>query len=104
MYIQDTSIPTASGERVIRYGLSVDGVPIDRQKTGYCAEVATNGRRITKIVFYMRSYERAATSAVIMPKKIAAASLPSGGLGLIGLRYTDGGQASMAPEWYIKTK
>lgn len=104
LYMQDYSYFKDSKDYVVRYGWSFRGIPIDRQKTGFCAQIVINGKKVKSINFYMRSYEGAGTTVEVLSHKLAIAALTGDTTAWIGLRYTDAGQTGIIPEWYVKRK
>lgn len=103
-YMQNVSRQMESASWGLRFGWSFGGIPIDRQKTGYSAEIAVTGKRITSVGFYMRSYESAGSVISVVPQKLAAAAVEEGAQGALELRYTDGGGSGLVPQWYVKMK
>lgn len=103
-YMQNVMRQEEKATWVLRFGWSFGGIPIDRQKTGYCAEISVNGKRITGVGFYMRSYESAGSIIGVVPQKLAVAAVNGDKQGALGLRYTDGGGSGLIPHWYVKMK
>ena len=89
---------------VFKYGWSFGGIPVDRQKTGYCASVEIEGGRICQIEFYMRSYESSGSITYCVPQKLAIASFADSEKNNISLRYTDVGNSGIEAQWYSKIK
>ncbi len=101
-YMQSMTAQGSTGW-TLRFGWSFGGIPIDRQKTGYSAEIMVTGRNMTSIGFYMRSFENAGGVVSLVPQKLAAQAV-DGTAAALGLRYTDGGGANLTPQWYVKVQ
>lgn len=90
---------------VADFGWSVNGIPVDRQDTGYAARVVISDRRVSEVHFYMRSYQSTDRPAKAISKKLAAAAVDAQELNCeLELRYTDGGQSELEPAWYRKNR
>lgn len=103
-YMQNAVKQEETGAWLFRFGWSFGGIPIDRQQTGYSAEITVDGKKITGIGFYMRSYESAGNITSVVPQKIAVAAVTGETSGTLSLRYTDGGGSGLVPQWYVKIK
>ncbi len=103
MYPQDFRYFSEYNCWVADFGRSVNGIPVDRQDTGYAARVVIRDRRVSEVHFYMRSYQSTERDAKSISKKLATAAVSDvDGECELELRYTDAGQAELEPMWYIK--
>ena len=105
LYLQDFKYFDDQGDYVALFGWSVNGIPVDRQQTGYAARVVVHGHKVTEASFYMRSYENAGSTAKVLSQKLAVAALSgTDDTGELALRYTDAGQNELSPDWYVKSE
>ncbi len=88
---------------VADFGWSVNGVPVDRQETGYSARVVISNMRVIEADFYMRAYHSTDRPGNILSKNLAMAAVTQDNSSL-ELRYTDAGRVEIEPGWYIKNK
>jgi len=90
---------------VADFGWSVNGIPVDRQSTGYAARVVISDRRVIRVDFYLRIYKITERESTALNKKFAAAAVSGeNGESELELRYTDIGQGTLEPGWYRKNQ
>ena len=101
LYPKSFSYIRGENRCVADFGWSVNGVPIDRQKTGYAARVVISDMKVIAVEFYMHRYQNTDRPSNLLNKKLAAAAVENKS-GKLEIRYTDGGQTDLEPGWYLK--
>lgn len=93
---------TGDGGWWVDYGYSLDGAPVQAGASGRAARFTVRDGRVTDFELYMRYYEAAEETSIVLPEVLAAAameSLDAGGRELV-LSYEDTGAAEpLRAEW-----
>ena len=85
------------------FGRAVDGIPVDRQGTGYVARVTVTKNKVTEVSCLTRIYEGTSETDPVLPWNLAIAALRGNVTsGELGLRYLDTGAETLSASWYFK--
>lgn len=95
-----------NGEKTeLFFGRHVGGVPVNMNGSIYFAKIDINGNYISAARLNLRGYEVSAENADVLSVRLAAAAVSGANKsGDMVLRYTDDGNGSVLPSWFIRER